>query len=300
MDQPTELLPVDALAIIGNVLQAQNEEITNVALMKKGMTNHSFSFECHGKKYMIRIAGEGTDRLINRKQEYEVYQKIVPLHISDELVYLDPDRGYKITEYLEQARVCDAANKEDVRICMGKLRGFHEKNLRVSHTFDIFGQICRYESLWEGVPSCFPDYIATRDHIFELVSWLGQQEKHWTLAHIDAVSDNFLFLPGGEVRLIDWEYAGMQDACVDIAMFAIYAMYERREVEALIDAYYPEGCTAYTRLKIYGYIACCGLLWSNWCEFKRKVGAEFGAYALRQYRYAKEYYHIFEEERKGR
>jgi hypothetical protein len=34
----------------------------------------------------------------------------------------------------------------------------------------------------------------------------------------------------------------------------------------------------------------CGLLWSNWCEYKRKLGVEFGEYSLRQYRYAKDFY----------
>ena len=41
------------------------------------------------------------------------------------------------------------------------------------------------------------------------------------LTHIDAVPDNFLFIDsedGSEdIRLIDWEYAGMQDPHVDIA-----------------------------------------------------------------------------------
>ena len=44
--------------------------------------------------------------------------------------------------------------------------------------------------------------------------------KNIALTHIDAVPDNFLFT-GDEIRLIDWEYAGMQDVHVDIAMFAI-------------------------------------------------------------------------------
>ena len=30
-------------------------------------------------------------------------------------------------------------------------------------------------------------------------------------------------------------------------------------------------------------------MWSNWCEFKRHCGVEFGAYAQRQYDYAREY-----------
>ena len=37
-------------------------------------------------------------------------------------------------------------------------------------------------------------------------------------------------------------------------------------------------------------------LWSNWCEFKRHQGVEFGEYSLRQYRYGKEYYRYFMKE----
>ena len=93
----------------------------------------------------------------------------------------------------------------------------------------------------------------------------------------------------------------MQDPHVDIAMFCIYSLYERAEVDNLIDLYFENNCTKETRLKIYCYIAACGLLWSNWCEYKRQLGIEFGEYSLRQYRYAKEYYRIFmEDQNEGR
>ena len=36
----------------------------------------------------------------------------------------------------------------------------------------------------------------------------------------------------------------------------------------------------------------------NWCEYKRNLGVEFGEYSLRQYRYAKDYYRIVQEELK--
>lgn len=62
--------------------------------------------------------------------------------------------------------------------------------------------------------------------------------------------------------------------------------------------YFTEGCSDETRTKIYCYIAACGLLWSNWCEYKRNLGVEFGEYSLRQYRYAKDYYRIVQEELK--
>jgi thiamine kinase-like enzyme len=84
----------------------------------------------------------------------------------------------------------------------------------------------------------------------------------------------------------------MQDPHVDIAMFCIYSLYEKPQVDRLIDIYFNGRCEENIRIKIYCYIAACGLLWSNWCEYKHRLGVEFGEYALAQYRYAKEYYRI--------
>ena len=85
----------------------------------------------------------------------------------------------------------------------------------------------------------------------------------------------------------------MQDPHVDIAMFCIYSLYkEKKDIDRLIDIYFEEKCTVRNRTKIYCYVALCGLLWSNWCEYKRQLGVEFGEYSLMQYRYAKDYYKI--------
>ena len=97
------------------------------------------------------------------------------------------------------------------------------------------------------------------------------------------------------LQLTDWEYAGMQDPHVDIAMFSIYSGYDLNHVDELINLYFHGNCEEDTRTKIYCYIATCGLLWSNWCEYKRHLGVEFGDYAKSQYNYAKEYYEIAKE-----
>ena len=299
LDHSSRQLSSRPIQLIAKALQVSEEEIENITILKKGMTNRSFLFTCGQKQYIMRIPGEGTEQLINRRQEYEVYQSMRGLNVSDEICYINPENGYKITAYMKNARVCDAKNREDVRKCMQRLRSFHELELQIGHNFELYEQIELYESLWGGNPSCYRDYQETKRKIYELKTYIDSQPKAHVLAHIDAVPDNFLFVknqPGEqEIRLIDWEYAGMQDPHVDIAMFAIYAMYDREEVEVLIDAYFTEGCDFPTRLKIYCYIAVCGLLWSNWCEYKRLVGVEFGEYALKQYRYAKEYYQLVQE-----
>ena len=150
---------------------------------------------------------------------------------------MNPQNGYKITKYLNDTRVCNQDDQEDLRKCMQLLKYFHQQDLKVE----------------------------------------DEEEK---------------------IKLIDWEYAAMQDIHLDIAMFCIYSMYNRQQVDNLIDIYFENKCDQQTRIKIYCYISMCGLLWSNWCEYKRNLGVEFGEYSLRQYRYAKDYYRIVQEELK--
>lgn len=299
IDSDSSQLQTDAIQVICEALGAQQNEVKNITVLKKGMTNRSFLFSCKDKKYIMRIPGEGTDQLINRRQEATVYQTIAGRRICDEIAYINPENGYKITEYLEGARVCDAENEEDLQKCMKKLREFHGQKLRVDHSFDLFGQMEYYESLWEGTPSAYKDYEKTKAHVLQLKDYIEANAGERVLTHIDAVPDNFLFVEENgkeEIRLIDWEYAGMQDPHVDIAMFCIYSLYKKEQVDHLIDLYFEGNCDDRTRIKIYCYIAVCGLLWSNWCEYKRKLGVEFGEYSLRQYRYAKDYYKIVQQE----
>ncbi len=296
LDENSNNLKSDAIEIIADALQVNKNEIVDINILKKGMTNRSFLFSCRNQRYIMRIPGEGTDLLIKRDEESAVYDVIKNKDICDDIVYISPLNGYKITRYLESSRVCDPDNEEDLVRCMKKLRDFHSLNLKVGHKFDIFKQIDFYEYLWDGAPSVYRDYNDTKIKAFELKEYIDNCKIEMCLTHIDAVPDNFLFTADGDIRLIDWEYAGMQDPHVDIAMFCIYALYDRKQVDRLIDIYFENKCEKQTRLKIYCYIAACGLLWSNWCEYKRSLGVEFGEYSLRQYRYAKEYYKIFKEE----
>lgn len=296
LDSDSRNLQTDALETISNVLQCRQDEIVDIQILKKGMTNRSFLFSVNNRKYIMRIPGEGTDRLINRYQEAEVYQAIKGKGLCDDLIYINPQNGYKVTKFIENVRCCDPFNDDDLKICMKKLRKFHAMKLKVNHVFDIFERIDFYEGLWNGQPSIYRDYKTTKANVLNLRPFIEEHKYEFQLTHIDAVPDNFLFDTGttGElsVQLTDWEYASMQDKHVDIAMFAIYSMYNKEQIDHLIDLYFAEdgSCDTVTRAKIYCYVAACGLLWSNWCEYKRNLGVEFGEYSLYQYRYGKEFY----------
>ena len=246
-------------------------------------------------RYIMRIPGEGTSKLIDRVQEAEVYSLIKDKNICDDLIYINAENGYKITKFIENSRNCDDKNNDDLRICMEKIKELHSLGLEVGHEFDVFEKIDFYESLWKNKNSIYPDYKEVKANIFSLKDFIEKNRKPKCLTHIDANCDNFLISPDGSLRLIDWEYASMQDPDIDIAMFCIYSLYDKEQIDNLIDIYFNGQVDEVTKNKIYAYVASCGLLWSNWCEYKLDFGIHFGEYATKQYEYARDYYKIVKE-----
>lgn len=294
IDENSASLNSEVIKCASKALNVSENDIKNIQALKKGMTNRSFIFTCIEEKYIFRIPGKGTDSLINRNEEYSVYKVISELNICDDIVYINPENGYKITKYIENCRNCDPFNWSDVKNCMNKLKKFHNMGLKVKHNFDIFKNIEFYEKL-RNCNSVYRDYEKTKKNVFKLRRFISEHKAKSVLTHIDAVPDNFI-INGNDIRLIDWEYAGMQDPHVDLAMFSIYSFYSKDQIDRLIDIYFDNSCDKPTRIKIYCYVAACGLLWSNWCEYKLSLGVEFGEYSIRQYRYAKEFFKIAVDE----
>ena len=263
------------------------KEILNIRPMKEGMTNDSFFVQTDCGDFVIRLNGMGSESLINRYQEAAVYHVIRQSEISDQIICIRPDEGYKVTRYIPKAHVCDKNNWYEVSKALKFLHQMHDMNFTVPYRFDIWYQIDFYESLWRG-KSCYRDYERVKAQILSLREKLLSLPVTVGLSHIDSVVDNFLFTDE-RIYLIDWEYAAMCDQHIDLAMFCVYAGYDQAGIEKVLESYFTSGVSDAIRLKIYIYIAAAGLLWSNWCEFKRDCGAYFSEYAEQQFDYALKY-----------
>lgn len=278
-----------AVTTIAIFFQADPDELNFVPL-HKGMTNHSFRLDYGGKSYHFRQPRPGR-QIIDRTREAAVYQAIAPYNFCDSPLYLDPETGYKLSPFLPQARPCNPKKEGDLVRWVEKIKRLHQAKIELPHSFDLFAQIKYYEQIRGLRPSLFPDYREIKEQIFSLKPYLDTVPKESCLTHLDPVADNCLFYQEGgqsKLQLTDWEYAGMQDPHVDLAMFAIYAGYERAELDHLLDLYFGQKCPENIKSKIYCYTAICGLLWSNWCEAFQPEQA-LAPYGRRQYRYAKEY-----------
>ncbi|MDO5417780.1 MAG: choline kinase family protein, partial [Lachnospiraceae bacterium] len=277
-----------AMELISQVFQVPESEIVHIRCLKSGMTNKSFLFEIRGRHYICRIPGPGTELLINRKQEKAVYDAVAPLGITERVLYFNGETGYKISEYYEDVRTADSENPEDMRTCMDLIRRFHQAGLSVDHSFDLRERIQFYEGLCirqGGIP--FEDYKEVRQRMNQLLDGIERLRRPKILCHIDPVVDNFLILKDGSAKLIDWEYSGMADPILDIAMCSIYSYYDFEQAIGLLEVYLERKASEEEIRLLTAFMALSGFLWSLWAVYKSDLGEEFGEYTIIMYRYAK-------------
>jgi len=287
------------VGILDTIQFVFNTKDTNIELipLKQGMTNDSFIFSINNERYIIRVPGVNTEKIINRHQEYDVYQAIKDEEFVEPVIYIDRDKGYKISKFIENSHTVNPKDWNEISACLKRLRDFHSQSHRVEYCFDVFEHINYYESLMPNT-SIYEDYGNTKKNIESLEPIIKNLVKDWTLCHIDAVCDNFLVTENQDVYLIDFEYAAMQDPDLDLAMFIVYSLFDRQEIDRIINIYFENQVTPLKRYKIYSYIAMVGLLWSNWCEAKQDEALLNSSYAKQQYNYAKTFYQIvFDEAR---
>ena len=164
--------------------------------------------------------------------------------------------------------------------------------------FEKIDQKEREEILSKVIP--FSDYINIRRKSFILIDYLKKLNRKETIAHIDSVVDNFIFLPGADIsdeerdisklRLIDWEYAAMNDPLIDVAMCIIYSYMNEADAYELMCMYFGREPEAEEENVINAYIALGGLLWALWGVYKEFCGVQqYSDYTLKMYRYFKVY-----------
>ncbi len=274
----------DALKTICLVLNASPDDIEGFAMLEKGMTNDSYVFYCKGKKYIYRSAGVGSEMLVDRFREYANYLALQNRGISDKLVYLDPFRGVKISEFLEDSKGIDPDNPRHLSRAVKAVRKLHHSDIAAPRDFDFRKTIDYYEEICRD-SDCefFPDYRERKAKAAELLSMAEGLKGPMCFCHIDFVPGNCLLTGDGQVTLIDWEYSGRQDPLTDIAMFCLSAAFDRERSDALLRLYLDREPDAGEEARFYAYLSVARLMWSLWGMFKTANGEVFEGYVRRMY-----------------
>jgi thiamine kinase-like enzyme len=224
---------------------AESKNVKKIPL-SGGITNLNFKIEADGRSYVIRLAGEGTDQLgIKRDVEHAANKVAGELGIAPEVVYFIEPEGYIVTRFVSGKRIMpEDIVKPDylVRVAQ-KLRLFHRNAPKLKGEFNVFRRVEMLTKTAKAKGAQFPhDWDFIQKKTKEAEKALLKDPYKPTPCHNDLLNLNWLDeeVAGdiGEIRLLDWEYAGMGDIFFDLGNFSHHHRLNEEQIRLFLTAYF--------------------------------------------------------------
>ncbi|MCF7530282.1 phosphotransferase [Neisseria lisongii] len=250
-----------------------------------GMTNKNYLIILDNQKYVVRIPGAMTDKLINRYSEADNSIKASNIKINVETYFFDKETGIKVTKFLTNSTaLCHNTIKQrnNLKKIADTLATLHNSKIELNNEFNVFEEYQHYLSLLKNKNAFFEYNSDINDviQLFEIFSCLNKQEKiNLVPCHNDLVPENIL-VKQKECYFIDWEYSGMNDPLFDIAALFLESNFDLEEQQLFLNFYYKEEFNFLELTeKITHYQFCQDVLWFLWTLIKAENNEHFSGYA---------------------
>lgn len=198
--------------------------IQDICFIAGGRTNEAYTiYGTNHKKYIAQIAGEGTEKIINRPRELHNIREAARVNIAPE-VYC-AENGNLLIEFLDGISKKDITmleNAETLDKVTTQLRNLHTSGAEFQGRFSFLNDYNVYRADYFTVASEAPAELAQVEE--EIVALITRMEEKYAGAnaplHGDTALQNFMICKD-RAYLIDWEYSSSGDYYLDLANFVI-------------------------------------------------------------------------------
>ena len=278
---------------ICSILKCEEKDICEIVVLKKGMTNASFAFTCKkdGCKYVYRHPGAGTEEFISRDSEYFSMQVAKELHLDKTFIYMHPTEGWKISYYVENAKILDYHNEKEMAQAMSLMSDLHKANVQSKFAYRLWDQamdfLHKIQRLHKDDTS---DFYKLHDKIEKLYKYAQKDEWPECLNHCDTLAANFLIGEDGNMTLIDWEYSGQGDTAQDLGSFIACSDLSYKEALSAINKYVGHEPTNEELRHYLAYTAIASYCWYLWAIYQEANAVDTGDFLKLWHDYSYLYY----------
>ena len=259
------------------IFRCEEEDIVDFRTVSEGMTNTSFIFNISGVDYIYRHPGDGTESIIDRRNEKSSLVKAKEFGLDPTYIYMDVNEGWKVSEYIPSFREPDYSDFEDSKKIIKVLRQLHSIPGRVDYGMKPWEDSISMENMIKDKdPHCFDSYEALKEKIRVLYEKTVGDGIEKCFCHGDTYKPNWMIKPDGEVVLIDWEYSGYSDPGIDVGYYIVDAMYDVDEAERFIKEYLADGFSDAKEFHFMAYTAIIAYYWFVWALYRQSCGAVMG------------------------
>ncbi len=206
-----------------------------------GITNQNYRVDTGGETFVLRIGGKGTHLLgIDRERESICTSIAAQVDVGAEVMHFLAAEDVLITRFIFGTAISPeaAAQPATLRRIVASMQRYHAGSA-FPGTFSPFEAVRNYHklALEYGVsfPGMLPQVFALMDQIERALAEGGiDQAKP---CHNDLLASNFID-DGRNIRILDWEYAGMGDIFFDLGNFAVNQSLNSEQCELLLSYYF--------------------------------------------------------------
>lgn len=276
--------PFDHDNLIMHVQSIFPEEDVTKAIFTQigGMSNKNFKVDFYGRSYVLRVPGNGSDGMVERKNEEFNALQASKLGVNPQIRFFDASTGIKFVDFVKNAETLNAATiqrHENMRKIARIYKKIHSSQIRLKNEFNIFSEIEKYNSLLiKAGASMYAGFEDVRPKVLALEDYLNQLGVKLCPCHNDGLFENFIKSEEGKIYLIDWEYSGMNDPMADLASLFLEANFTIENQDFVLNEYFDGSLPSDVSTKILCYQILWDYLWAQWTLIKEAHGDDFGTY----------------------
>ncbi len=202
-----------------------------------GITNRNFKVIVDGSSYVLRMGGVRTELLgIDRAVEHAASLRAEEIGIGPAVVAFVQSEGWLVTRFIDGRRIPPVEMREPKELgrVAAALRKIHSAPA-IPGRFDAHAVVDDYRAKAESFGVKIPAEFEEARQVSERIrSARGPQPL--VPCHNDLLNANFL--DDGEVRIVDWEYAGMGDRFFDLANLSVNHEFSVADDQRLLSEYF--------------------------------------------------------------
>ncbi|WP_071393474.1 phosphocholine cytidylyltransferase/choline kinase family protein [Bacillus tuaregi] len=257
-----------------------------------GMTNKNFKVMVKDEEYVLRLPGNGTEKMINRMEEKRNSSLASSLGIDAELIYFNEETGVKVSKLIANAETLNpttAKREDNMRLTTSVLKKLHHSGIEMNNQFDVFAKMAEYEQLLEEVNGrMYEPYEEVKSQVMALKHQYELMDFQLMPSHNDLVAENFVKSGEDKIYLIDWEYGGMNDPVFDLAAHSLECEFSEEDEELFLRLYLDEDeIPVDIQKRMLMNKIFQDFLWSIWTCIKEAKGDDFGTYGIDRFNRAR-------------
>lgn len=271
-------------------------QIPSHETLSGGLTNENYTIQVNGRKYVLRIPGQGSEVMIDRDYELLNSKAAAGAGISPNvLTHLKPE-NVLVIDYLEgEVMHPETIAGDDSKIeKIGKTLKRLQENARFVNMTYVFDMIRQYIEKCKEAEAILPhDFDWMIGVMGEIEAKMERNRPPLAASHNDLLSENFILDPKGKMWIIDWEYGGMNDPYFDLGDICVEHPFTPEQEERLLEAYAghiePQELA---RMRLHKLTA--DVWWGMWGMIQDRISVldfDFYTYGIRRFeRFRRNYY----------